>query len=161
VPNLFLILEMTQYLHKMVNKQRFKLTSRFYTKSNPRKGFTPVLSDWIKGLVLNFGVNLWCYPKIKWPNVCHCCRQWVTWCVIYMLQVSCVVRSYWKQTPSTLSDYKHSQQSYFVGLRVESVSLLPASPPRWLNIYMYTTIRIKDNTLSMMLMAMDQKQQKS
>ena len=23
------------------------------------------LSDWIKGLVLNVGVNLWCYPKIK------------------------------------------------------------------------------------------------
>jgi len=52
-----------------LNKQRFKLTPQltpgFYTKSNPRKGFTSVLSDWIKGLVLNFGVNLWCYPKIK------------------------------------------------------------------------------------------------
>jgi len=56
-------------LQKMLNKQRFKLTPKlppgFYTKSNPRKGFTSVLSDWIKGLVLNFGVNLWCYPKIK------------------------------------------------------------------------------------------------
>jgi len=38
-------LEMTQYL------------PGFYTKSNPRKGFTPVLSDWIKGLVLIFGVT--------------------------------------------------------------------------------------------------------
>jgi len=57
-------LQITQYLQKVLNKQRFKLTSKltpgFYTKSNPRKGFTPVLSDWIKGLVLNFGVNLWC-----------------------------------------------------------------------------------------------------
>jgi len=64
-PNLFLILETTQYLQKMLNKQRFKLTPKltpgFYTKSNPRKDGTPVLSDWIKGLVLNFGVNLWCY----------------------------------------------------------------------------------------------------
>jgi len=32
-------------------------------------GFTPVLGDWIKGLVLNFSVNLWCKPNIKWPNV--------------------------------------------------------------------------------------------
>jgi len=52
----------------MLNKQRFKLTSGFYTKSNPRKGFTPVLGDWIKGLVLNFSINLWCKTKIKWPN---------------------------------------------------------------------------------------------
>jgi len=58
--NLFLILEMTQSLQKTLNKQRFKLTPGFYTKSNPRKGFTPVLSDWIKGLVLNFSVNVWC-----------------------------------------------------------------------------------------------------
>jgi len=42
---------------KIVNKQRFKLTPGFYTKSNPRKGFTPALGDWIKGLVLNFGVT--------------------------------------------------------------------------------------------------------
>jgi len=58
---------------ELLNKQRSKLTSKLtpesYTKHNPRKGFTPVLSDWIKGLVLSFGVNLWCYPKIKWPNV--------------------------------------------------------------------------------------------
>jgi len=54
---------MTQYLQKMLNNQRFKLTAKltpgFYTKFNPRKGFTLVLSDWIKG------VNLWCKPKIK------------------------------------------------------------------------------------------------
>jgi len=41
--------------------QRSKLTPKlipeFYTKCNPRKGFTPVLSDWIKGLMLNFGVT--------------------------------------------------------------------------------------------------------
>jgi len=49
--------------------QRFKLTPEFYTKRNPRKGFTPVLRDWIKGLVLNFSVNLWCKPNIKWPTV--------------------------------------------------------------------------------------------
>jgi len=49
--------------------QRSKLTPEFYTKRNPRKGFTPVLGDWIKGLVLNFSVNLWCKPNIKWPNV--------------------------------------------------------------------------------------------
>jgi len=59
---------MTQYLQKIV-KLRFKLTAKltpwFYTKCSPRKGFTPVLSDWIKGLVLNFSVNLWCNPKIK------------------------------------------------------------------------------------------------
>jgi len=46
----------------MLNKQRFKSTAKltpgFYTKSNPTKGLTLVLSDWIKGLVLNFGVNL-------------------------------------------------------------------------------------------------------
>jgi len=39
----------------MLSKQRFKLTPKltpgFYPKSNPRKGFTPVLSVWIKGLV--------------------------------------------------------------------------------------------------------------
>jgi len=67
-------LDMTQYLQKkLLNKQTFKLTPKLtpgsYTKSNPRKGFTLVLSYWIKGLVLNFGVNLWCYPKIKSPNV--------------------------------------------------------------------------------------------
>jgi len=28
--------EMTQYLQKMLNKQRFKLTPEFYTKSYPR-----------------------------------------------------------------------------------------------------------------------------
>jgi len=50
----------TQYLQNMLNKLRFKLTPGFYTKSNLRKCFTPILSDWIKGLVLNFGVNLWC-----------------------------------------------------------------------------------------------------
>ena len=50
---------------KMSNEQRFKLTPGFYAKSNPRKGFTPVLGNWIKGLVLNFSVNLWCYLKIK------------------------------------------------------------------------------------------------
>jgi len=48
-------------LRLILNKQRSKLTPEFYTKCNPRKGFTPVLSDWIKGLVLNFGVNLLCY----------------------------------------------------------------------------------------------------
>jgi len=46
----------------LLNKQRFKLstklTARFYTKSNPRKSFTRVVSDRIKGLVLNLGVNL-------------------------------------------------------------------------------------------------------
>jgi len=45
----------------MLNKQRFKLTTKltpgFYTKSDPRKGFTPVLRDWIKALVLIFGVT--------------------------------------------------------------------------------------------------------
>jgi len=52
---------MTQYLQKkLLNKQSSKLTPGFYTKSNPRKGFTPILGDWIKGLVLNFSVNLWC-----------------------------------------------------------------------------------------------------
>jgi len=59
---------MTQYLQKLLNKQRFKLTPKltpvFYTKSNLRKGFTPALSDWIKCLVLNFGVNLWYYSKM-------------------------------------------------------------------------------------------------
>jgi len=60
-PNLFLILENdTVFTKKMLNKQRFKLTPGFYTKSHPRKGFTPILGDWIKGLVLNFSVNLWC-----------------------------------------------------------------------------------------------------
>jgi len=60
-PNLFLILENdTVFTKKLLNKQRCKLTPGFYTKSNPRKGFTPVLGDWIKGLVLNFSVNLWC-----------------------------------------------------------------------------------------------------
>jgi len=43
-----------------------KLTPEFYIKYNPRKGFKPASSDWIKGLVLNYGVNLCCYPKIKW-----------------------------------------------------------------------------------------------
>jgi len=37
-----------------------EVNTRVFTKRNPRKSFTPVLSDWIKGLVLNFGVNLWC-----------------------------------------------------------------------------------------------------
>ena len=27
---------------------------------NPRTGFTPVSGDWIKGLVLNCDLNLWC-----------------------------------------------------------------------------------------------------
>jgi len=37
-----------------------KVNTRVYTKYNPRKGFTPVLRDWIKALVLNSGV-----PKDK------------------------------------------------------------------------------------------------
>jgi len=39
------------------------------------------------------------------------------------VQVSCAVRSYWQRSPSILSDYKHSQQSYFLGLYVDSVSI--------------------------------------
>jgi len=56
---------MTVFTKKLLNKQRFKLTLGFYTKANPRKGFTPVLGDWIKGLMLNFSINLWCKPNIK------------------------------------------------------------------------------------------------
>jgi len=51
----------TVFTKKLLNKQRFKLTPKltpgFYTKSIPRKGFTPVLSDWIKGLMLILGVT--------------------------------------------------------------------------------------------------------
>jgi len=47
-------LEMTQYLQKC-QRNNFKLTpeltQEFYTKTNPRKGFTSVVSDWMKGLV--------------------------------------------------------------------------------------------------------------
>ena len=67
----------TIFTKKLLNKQWFKLTPGFYTKSNPRKGFTgtPVLGDWIKGLVVNFCVNLWCKLNIEWPiaSVVWCC----------------------------------------------------------------------------------------
>ena len=57
--NLVLILEMTQYLQKMLRQIQVntKVNTRVLHLSNPRKGFTPVLSDWIKGLVLIFGVT--------------------------------------------------------------------------------------------------------
>jgi len=68
-----------------------KLTPEFYTKCNPRKGFTPVLCDWIKG----FGVKLCCkslvLPKDK-------VTQWQSWtpCVFsrrrHLLTHTCTVR---------------------------------------------------------------------
>jgi len=42
---------------------------------------------------------------------------------IFRVQVSCAVRSYWQRTPTLFSDYIHSDTSYFVGFRVESVSI--------------------------------------
>jgi len=39
------------------------------------------------------------------------------------IQVSCAVRSYWAGTASVVSHYQHSPQTYFVGLRVHSVSI--------------------------------------
>jgi len=63
----------TTFTKKLLNKQKIQVNinvdTRVLHQFNPRKGFTSVLIDWIKGLVLNFGVNLWCYPKIKWPIV--------------------------------------------------------------------------------------------
>jgi len=50
-----------------------------------------------------------------------------TWCyadVGVLLQVSCAVRSYWQQSPSVVSEFRHSETSYFVGIRVQSVSVL-------------------------------------
>ena len=41
-----------------------------------------------------------------------------------LLQVSCAVRSYWQQTSFFVSEFRHSDTSYFVGLRVQSVSVL-------------------------------------
>jgi len=41
-----------------------------------------------------------------------------------LLQVSCAVRSYWQQSPSVVSEFRHSETSYFVGIRVQSVSVL-------------------------------------
>jgi len=55
----------TIFTKKLLNKQGFKLTPGFYTKSNPRKGFTPVLGDWIKGLGLNW----------RWENPFESIRQ--------------------------------------------------------------------------------------
>jgi len=72
------------------------LTPEFYTKCNLRKGFTQVLSDWIKGLVLNFGVNLWCYPKT------HCIELLST---PYM--VISVVNDYKTASPKHLMCCKH------------------------------------------------------
>jgi len=40
------------------------------------------------------------------------------------MQVSCAVRNYWQQTPAIITGFVHSDTSYFVGLRVESVSYL-------------------------------------
>jgi len=42
-----------------------KVNARVLHQFNLRKGFTPVLGDQIKGLVLNFSINLWCKPNIK------------------------------------------------------------------------------------------------
>jgi len=44
----------------MLNKQRFKLTPKVHQGSTPnliREKVLHRLSDWIKGLVLNFGVT--------------------------------------------------------------------------------------------------------
>jgi len=71
-------------------------------------------------------------------NAESCC--WHDGVSYIVLQVSCAVRSYWQQTPSILSNYKHSQQSYFVGLQVDPVSLLLLSHLRWIYIHKYVKL---------------------
>ena len=46
---------------------------------------------------------------------------------VFCVQVSCAARSYWQRTPSVLSDFIHSDTSYFVGFRVNLVSMFTST----------------------------------
>jgi len=42
--------------------------------------------------------------------------------LMWRVQISCGVRSYWKRTPLIRTSFIPSDTSYFVGIRIESVN---------------------------------------
>ena len=88
---------------------KIQVNTRVLHQFNLRKGFTPVSGDWIKGLVLNFCVNLWCKPNIKWPIVRHCpvldgapCK--IVFSVSSQFQSQCIFISILLNFKGTLTD---------------------------------------------------------